>query len=926
MTRISRVVCLLLSAIGSSLWAQEPAPTAPTGRIVGRIVDAQSGQGVPQVTVQVVGTRLGGVSGVDGRYTIPNVPAGTVTLHARLIGYAPKTVTGIMLAANKSLEQVITLDQSAAVLTTTVVTATAQRGSTAEALNAQKTAIGIVSAVTVEQIAKSPDSDAAQAAQRVSGVTVQRGGSLFVRGLGERYTTTQLNGTRVPSPEPEKRTVPLDLFPSSLIEAVTTSKTFTPDQQGDFSGAQVEIKTREFPAIRQYSMSMTAGYTSGATGNDVLSAFSAGGERLANVGSKRDLPSLLRSLGNLQGINLNQGDENLLISQFRNAWTPTATSASPNSSTSISVGGNDPLLGQRIGYLLSGTFSQSTDLRSGQIRAQANRGDTPGSTVEQDRFVGETGSIGVMWGGLANFSTLLAGHSRLSFNNTYSRTADNDARREFGFFENEGFRARIDRQQYVERSVRSNQVAAEHQFGEAHRVDWALTSSGVTRDEPDRTEFVYVIEPGPNGTDVLRWHNSSNAGAVRTFSALTEDNREGRLNYQLNFSVLGRQHFVKAGGLYRETDRDADTRAFAITASGLEDNVRELPPEQLFDGRLTGSMDSVLHIIPLAQGGSYTAKDQLSAGYLMTEISLTDRLRLITGARYESDQLTVNAVSTLGDPVNTRNDWTDVLPSAALNFNLTEFQNLRLSASRTLARPEYRELVPIKSRDVLNGDDLEGNPNLQRTRIDNLDLRWEWYPASGEVLSIGLFAKKFGAPIERVYRAAGASSRFVGFVNAKSAENYGVELEARKSLAFAGRFFEPFSLFSNLTLMRSEIDLGANQAAATNKKRRMVGQAPYVLNVGLAYSSVSGSTSATLLFNRVGDRIEAAGDLPLPDVIQQERNVMDFSLRFPVVGALSGRFDAKNLLDEPYKTVQGTVIREYWKSGRTYQFGMIWRP
>jgi TonB-dependent receptor len=811
-------------------------------------------------------------------------------------------------------------------LATSVVTAAAQRGSTAEALNTQKTAIGIVSAVTIEQISRSPDSDAAQAAQRVSGVTLQRGGTLFVRGLGERYTTTQLNGTRVPSPEPEKRTVPLDLFPSSLIEAVTTAKTFTPDQQGDFSGAQVEIKTREFPAIRQYSLAMTAGYNAGSTGSDVLSAFSAGGERFASVGAKRDLPSLLRSLGNLQGINLTQGDENLLISQFRNEWTPSTSTASPNSSTSFSVGGNDPVLGQRIGYLLSGTFSQSTEQRSGLIRALANRGDDPGSTVEQDRFEGESGSTGVMWGGLANFSTLIAGHSRLSFNNTYSRTADNEARREFGFFENEGFNARIDRQQYVERSVRSHQVAAEHQLGEAHRVDWAFTSSGVTRDEPDRTEFVYVIEPGTNGTDVTRWHNSSNAGAVRTFAALSEDNREGRLNYQLNFATLGRQHFVKVGGLYRETERDADTRAFAITASGLSNAMRELPPEQLFDGRLTGAAVSVLHIIPLAQGGSYIASDRLSAGYVMAEISLTDRIRLITGARYESDKLVVDATSTLGQPVRTSNDWTDLLPSAALNLSLTEYQNLRLSVSRTLARPEYRELVPIKSRDVLNGDDLEGNPDLQRTRIDNVDIRWEWYPASGEVLSVGLFAKRFDQPIERVYHAAGASSRFVGFVNAESAENYGLELEARKGLGFAGAWLEPFSLFSNLTLMHSEINLGTNQAAATNPKRRMVGQAPYVLNVGLAYASVSGSTSATLLFNRVGDRIEAAGDLPLPDVVQQTRNVLDFSLRFPVIGALSGRFDAKNLLDEPFESVQGTVTREYWKSGRTFQFGMIWKP
>ena len=293
------------------------------------------------------------MSGVEGRFTIARVPAGTVTLHTRMIGYMAKTVTGIMLGAGRTLEQSITLDPAIATLAAAVVTAEAQRGSTAEALNAQKTAIGIVSAVTVEQISRSPDSDAAQAAQRVSGVTVQRGGSLLVRGLGERYTTTQLNGTRLPSPEPEKRTVPLDLFPSSLLEAISTAKTFTPDQQGDFSGAQVEIKTREFPAIRQFSLATTVGYNEGATGSEVLSAFRAGGERLASVGGKRDLPEIIRSLGNFQGINLTQADENLLVSRFRNAWTPAPVSASPNSSTSFSMGGNDPLFGQRIGYLFS---------------------------------------------------------------------------------------------------------------------------------------------------------------------------------------------------------------------------------------------------------------------------------------------------------------------------------------------------------------------------------------------------------------------------------------------------------------------------------------------------------------------------------------------------------------------------------------------
>src|SRR5688572_4665233 len=244
--------------------AQEPAAQEATGRITGRIVDARTGAGLADVGVQVVGvmpgvTSSGTTSGIDGRYSLPRLPAGTVTLHLRRLGYQAKTITGVFLPANGAVEQNVTLDPATVQLTATVVTADAERGTVSAALDQQRNATGIVSAVTSEQIQRSPDSDAAQAVQRVSGVTVQDGRYVFVRGLGERYTTTSLNGARMPSPEPERKVVPLDLFPAGLVQTITTSKTFTPDQPGDFSGATVDIRTREFPATRQFTYSMSTG-------------------------------------------------------------------------------------------------------------------------------------------------------------------------------------------------------------------------------------------------------------------------------------------------------------------------------------------------------------------------------------------------------------------------------------------------------------------------------------------------------------------------------------------------------------------------------------------------------------------------------------------------------------------------------------------
>lgn len=918
-------------AAAFTLFALSQAASAqqrfPTGRIVGRVVDATTGQGLVDAGVQVAGTTLGVQTGVDGRFVLSNVTAGTETLEVRRIGYVPKKVTAIRLGAGQTIEQNISLSVAAARVSAVTVTASAERGTVNEALDRQRTAAGVVNSVTAEQITRSPDGDAAQAVQRVSGVTVQDDKYVYVRGLGERYTTASLNGARVPSPEPEKRVVPLDLFPAGLLQSVTTAKTFTPDQSGDFAGAAVNIETREFPARRSLTLQATGGYADGSSGARLIAPRGVGGEALAMAGAGRNLPTLVRSVGNFQGITLNHADQNLLINQFRNAWTPTTATTPPNSSAALSLGGNDPVLGHPIGYLLSGSYSFSTDLKDRQIRALADRGDTPGATRTIDQFVGQTASQNVLWGGLANLSTMLGIGSRLAFNGMYDRTADNEARVERGSFENEGIRAKITRMQYVERAVHSAQLSGQHEYG-IHRLDWAVTSSGVRRDEPDRSEFVQVIQQTtPNGPETLRWLATGNGGAVRTFASLDERSTEAKADYGLSLQAFGLDHSIKIGGLARQTTRDADTHAYSISAPGAGDNITSLEPEQIFDGRFSGPTDSVFTIAPLAQGGSYGARDHLSAVYGMADVSLSRRARLIGGVRYERDNLQVDAQSTLGSPVAVQRQWNDVLPSLALNIQLGETKQLRVSASQTLARPEYREIAPVSSREVLNGDDVLGNDALERTRVTNGDIRWEWYPRSGEVLSVGLFAKRFDKPIERVYQAQGSGTRTVFYTNAKGADNYGAEIEARKNLGFFHPGLERLELFSNVTVMKSTIELDPNtQASATNLSRRMVGQAPYVVNAGLTYLARGNGTSATLLFNRVGPRIDAAGDAPLPDVIEQPRNGLDLSIRLPVAGAFSARIDAKNLLDTPYLVTQGSVTRENYRVGRTAQAGLVWRP
>ena len=892
--------------------AIEPA----AGRIVGRVLDGRTGEGLADVGIQVVGTTTGTASGLDGRFTVNRVTPGTVTIHLRRLGFAAKTVTGLVLAPGQTIEQSVTLEQVTASLATQVVTASSERGTVNEALDKQRTAVGVVSAVTREQIARSPDSDAAQAVQRVSGVTVQDGKYVFVRGLGERYTTTSLNGARIPSPEPERKVVPLDLFPSALIQSVTTSKNFTADQPGDFSGAQVDIRTREFPARGEVQFSSSMGYNDAITNRSFFGAPTVGREWLGFAGSQRQLPAVVAAAGRLER-QPSQSDINTFVSSFRNAWSPEAVNPAPNRSLGFTAGGSGKLGSAQAGYITALSYSNNQEVRENEVRAYAEPTD---GTTEIDRFEGATGRASVLWGGIMNGSLMFGSNTRISLNNTYNRTSDNEARRESGFSENLGAKLFIDRLRFVERTVASSQIVAERQIGSRQKLSLSFTGSAVNRSEPDRSEFI-TVDPG-NG-QAPYWLDASEA-AVRTFGDLNEKSYATSGDYALQFGPAERQSQIKIGGIFRYTDRLAVNRAYSIQAGSLGLDDRRLSPEQIFDGRFSEASDAVFRIAPLSQGGSYGANEEVGAGYGMVEWTASDKLQVVAGARVERSYTLVSAEPTVGKRVRTNPVYTDVLPSLLFNLKLSESQNLRLSATQTLARPEYRELAEVQYRDVLGGENVLGNPLLRRTLIRNADARWEWYPRSGEVLSVGLFAKRFQDPIERVFLAT-SGTRIVTFINADGADNLGVELEARTGLDRLGQVFAPFSVFSNMTFMRSEIRLGDDPRVA-KEDRAMVGQAPSVINAGLSYAARGSDFTATMLFNRVGRRILSASQRPLPVTYEESRSVLDLSLRFPVIARLSAKFDARNLLDRDYLQTQGTVTRESYHAGRVYTLGLTWRP
>lgn len=924
MVRVAMVVLLTLWAPRQGTAQRAPQPA--TGTIVGRIVDAGTGQPLVGAQVTAVGTGIGATTNMDGRYALARVPSGPRSIQVLFIGYSDKTVENVIVPAGATASQDVAMTSSAISLAAITVSATRERGTVSAALNEQRNAVGVVSATTAAQIARSPDSDAAQAVQRVSGVSVRDGKYVFVRGLGERYTTTSLNGARVPSPEPEKKVVPLDLFPSNLLEAITTSKTFTPDQAGDFSGAQVNLRTRSFPSRRMVQFSASGGYSAEATGRTLQMPTTLGGEWFALAAGGRALPADLT--GRSDFTTLTQPEINGIIRSMPKGWLAESGSGAPNASASVSVGGEDEVLGRRLGYIGSLSYSRSTDLKQDEERARAVAGDAAGTPVPYNRFSGSTATGSVLWGGLLNFSTYLGQGSRIELNNTYDRTADNEAHEDWGTLE-EFQQVQLVRRtslRYVERTVRSNQLRGEHLLGQANRLSWSVASSAVSRNEPDRADLVYGHEEGLSGERLpLAWLGFIPEAAKRTTSLLNEGVWSVDADYLASFGPADQAMTLRIGGAWRATDRDATSASYNLRAIGLDAAARAASPRELFHGQYTEGDARRITIEPNSSGGTYSAQDHVTAGFAMAEVPLGGRVRVIGGARVEQWNLDMEVEPTSRALINIARSNTDVLPSLAVNVKLRDDQTLRLSASQTLARPEYRELAPVSYRDMLGEREVFGDSSLVRTLVQNYDMRWEWYPDLDEAVSIGFFAKRFRNPIEPIDVATSGASQ-LSFINAESAVNYGAEVEVRKGLGLPGSTYDPFVVFANVTLMHSRINTSnSTLSALTNDERPMVGQAPYVVNTGVSYANESGSTSATLLYNVVGRRITSAAVTPITvDTYEEPRHLLDFSVRFPLLSGIKGKLDARNLLDSPHEERQGDVIRYRYRTGRSLSFGLTW--
>ncbi|KXK57982.1 MAG: TonB-dependent receptor [Chlorobi bacterium] len=911
---------LLIAAIALLAGNATAQQASVNGIINGRVVNDATGEPIIGGSVAVQGTRLGAYTNVNGYYTIRNVPAGTYTLKVTSVGYATKSIEQVKVDGGRTIQQDIALSVKTLLKDEVVVVARADRQSESAALIERRRSATVSDAISADQISKAPASDAGDAMKRVTGVSVVGKKYVVVRGLTERYSATQLNGVNLPSPEPEKKVVPFDLFPAGLISRLTTIKTFTPDNPGDFAGGLVQINTKDYPESFLLNASVGTGINSQTHGANAI-GYSGGGTDFFGIDDgTRQLP------GNIApGRRQTAAEQADLLSQFtNNVWTPRSETLPINQSYSISIG-NQFDVGFPLGFLASGSLANSSNYRVEEQRYPLLSQTNGEQDLRYDYDV-QHAERSSLWGGLVSLGAQFMPEHKVSIRGVYNHSTDDETRNAEGLYnQSTAGIIRNQRLRFLERALWSGQIAGEHYFPALFesKIDWRAAISQANRYEPDNRSTTYFREDDGS----YRFANNFGSNNGRFFSDLNDDESNIGLDWSIPFTGWDQgKAKVKLGGLVRLRDRQFSARRFTFITTTSNDAILTQAPEQLFTPENVRNGFMVFND-DTQPNDNYNADEKINAGYVMIDLPLTTGLRFIGGARYESWDLNLLPFNIETHQQNTSLavdlNQTDLLPSANLIYQLSDQMNLRGAFSQTLARPEFRELAPFRFDDYRQS--TYGNPSLVRTQITNYDLRWEWFPRGNEVIAASFFYKDFKNPIEQFY-LIGGSDIAVEPANATMAVSYGAEIEFRKGLDELLPELEGFGLGMNLTLVQSEVTFGENDFVSifdgvginpyssqtlTNRTRPLQGQSPYVINATLGYENSSWGTGVTLLYNVFGKRLVVVGTNGIPDTYEQPQNTLDLTIAQKLPAGLQLKLSAKNLLDSE------TLYQQEFRSGST---------
>jgi outer membrane receptor protein involved in Fe transport len=901
------LVCGILTMAASAV-----AQPAQTGRIVGEIIDQANGFPLPGVTIEGPNNRVV-VSDLDGKYAI-DLPPGSQTVRFVMDGYATQTVTvSVVPGRPATVDVALPLGRFAETVVVSGTSLTEDTSSAEAALAARRTASAISDNLGAQELKANSDSSAAAGLQRVTGLSVVGDGFTFVRGLGERYSNTTLAGATIPSTQPERRVISLDLFPAALLDSVSVVKSYTPDRPSEFAGGLVEIIPLKISNRPILDVSYSIGANSQTLGDPVLDYSGSGTDWLAYDDGRRALPADFPTRRVIRGgiytpeVGLLRSELEDIGESFENLWSPQSVDGKANQSWSA-------VAGNRWGkFGLIASLSQSY---RGHYQEEAQNyyrleaaGLSPFSEYEY-----RVGSNTATLAGTASAAYQFTSNNRLAFQFFSTSSGQRETRTFEGFNADADSDLRNSRLLWVEENVKTSQLTGDHLFPAlaTSRLEWRGSYSRSNRDEPDIREVLYEFE---ESIDEYILADESQSG-FRMFNDLTEDSVDLGVSWSAFFrGVSGSAAMVKFGPSYTRRERDFSSRRFRyvpIDNTGLD---LTLTPEQLFTEANIGPKFEFREETRATD--TYNADQTTTAFFGMIDLPISGAWRLVGGARVERFEQHVDtfnpfSLALFGDAelVSAAIEETDVFPSANLVYAVRPDQNIRIGVSQTVNRPEFRELAPFEFTDIVGGRAVIGNPELRRSLVRNYDVRWEWFPGAREVLAASFFVKSFDDPIERFVEPT-AQLR-TSFTNADSARNLGLELEARKELS------SHFLIGANYTFVDSEVTLTPFQTnVLTSLQRPLTGTSRNIVN--LMGEARFADTTLRLLYNYFGDRILDVGAFELPDIYEQGRGTFDLAL-VQRIARMNLRFSLDNITNDRIEYTQGGLIQRAFDYGRTFAF------
>ncbi len=937
---------LILSLFPLTIFAQ-------MGIISGKVIESETGFEAIGAEVVIQGTTTGMATDLDGKYRIDNLEPGTYNIECSYVGFETQVINEVIVKAGENTTLDISIGASAIDLDLNIeVTAKTFKNTEASLITIQRKSPVVLDGIAASQISKSGDSDVASAVKRVTGVTVEGGKYVYVRGLGDRYSKTTLNGSEIPGLDPNKNTVQMDLFPSSLIDNILVYKTFAPNLPGDFTGGYVDIATKDFPEEFTLNLNASLSYNTEATFNKDFLSYEGG--KLDFLGfddGTRAMPeSVANTLDDIPFYAQASSDPALankltsLTNAFPNNWSMQNQSNFLNQSYGFSIGNQVKLGKMPLGFIAALTYQNKfSGYDEGQFGIYELTGnyDQVSDLTTQLELEDQQGQEETLWGAMFNTSLKITPNNKIGLSLMRNQSAISTARNLVGRKQRDEpddlFQTRSWR--FLERGLTTAQLKGKHVLTNLNNfeIDWKSAYSISTQDDPDLRYFTnrynadadrYFIKP------------SSDRRPTRFYRDMKQSNIDNKLNLSLPFKQWSNLSAkAQMGGSMVYKDRTFNESRFSfnnqnnrfdgdVSTYFNEENLLSYDAE---NAQFANNGTGAYVVDNYEPANNYEASQLVGAAYAMVDLPITKKIRLITGARMEKTSLKFLTYSDLVRESypqldgNTKIlDNLDVLPSMSLNFEFTEKVKLRSAYSRTLARPTFREVAPFASFDVEGGFLFVGNPDLERTIVDNSDLRFEFYPSSGEMISISSFYKRFNNHIERTFNPEAPNGELT-LRNVDKAFLLGGEVEFRKKLDFV-QALKHFSLALNFSYIYSRADIDQQeliQIRATNPTakpyRTMFGQSPYVGNALLSYRNEKG-TQANLAFNIIGKRISVITIGGTPNIYEMPRPSLNFNISQKLGERFMLKFGASNLLNSKNREVITFKDTEYPIS--TYNTGM----